>query len=127
MQQLKFLIQPGSYSLCRLDASEEIPGWVYQSAFYTISKSAHELSVICETKFVPHGIKRNDDWRLLKIDAFLDLSLTGITAKFSAPLAAAGVNLCVIATFDTDYLMVKEEKLEIAINVLKQAGFIINL
>lgn len=125
MQPLKFIILEGSYSLCRLQANDAIPSWVYGSSFYTVSKSADELSIVCESKFVPTEIKKSDGWKLLKIDAVLDLSLTGITAKFSKPLADAGINLCVIATFDTDYVMVQQEKLSIATTTLQNEGFIV--
>jgi hypothetical protein len=125
MNQLKFIILAGSYSLCRLDAKESIPSWVYSSDFYTISKSPEELSIVCESKFVPAEIRKSDNWKLLKINAVLDLSLTGITARFSKALAEANVNLCVIATFDTDYVMVQKDKLEIAKAALRNEGFIV--
>ena len=125
MSQLRFVVLPGTYSLCRLSPSEKIPAWIFNSSFYTISKTPDELSVVCESEFVPADIKKDSGWKLLRIDAVLDLSLTGITAKFSVPLAGAGVNLCVIATFDTDYVMVKEEKISIAREVLNNAGFIV--
>ncbi len=125
MQQLKFIILAGNYSLCRLNHNDALPSWVFDSSFYTISKTETESSIICETKFVPSPIRNNDGWKLLRIDAVLNLSLTGITAKFSQPLAEAGVNLCVIATFDTDYIMAKEEKLVIAKEALEKAGFIV--
>ncbi len=108
-----------------MQPSDPIPAWVSASPFYSVSKSATELSVVCGSKFVPPHIQRSDNWKLLKIDAVLDLSLTGITAKFSAPLAEAGINLCVIATYDTDYVMVKEDKLQTAKEALQKAGFIV--
>lgn len=126
MQQLSMILLPGEYSLCRLSSNESIPSWVFASAFYTISKSADELSIIAESGFVPADIKAESGWQILKIEQTLDLALTGITAKFSTALAAAGVNLCVIATYDTDYIMVKQEKLDIAIPALQKAGFIVN-
>ncbi|CAN5394566.1 ACT domain-containing protein [soil metagenome] len=125
MQEQKFIILPGNYSLCRLAANEQIPVWVFTSLFYTISKSPEELSIVCESKYVPGNIQQSNGWKLLKIDAVLDLSLTGITAKFSKPLAEAGVNLCVIATFDTDYVLVPEEKLSVATRALQNEGFIV--
>lgn len=125
MQQLKFITLKGEYSLCRLDANASIPSWIYDSDFYTISKSPEELSIVCESKYVPGNIQQNSNWKLLKIDAVLDLSLTGITARFSKPLAEAGINLCVIATFDTDYVMVQEEKLLLAAEALQKGGFIV--
>ncbi len=125
MNQLTFIILPGEYALCSLEPEEVIPDWAITSSFYTISKTVDELSVVCEAVLVPSAIKADKGWRLLKIAAVLDLSLTGITAKFSTALANADVNLCVIATYDTDYIMVKEEKLSYAISALKHAGFII--
>ena len=126
MSELSISVLPGEYALCRLNPTDIIPSWIYLSAFYTISKSPDELSVVAETKFVAEGIKCDKDWKLLKIEAVLDLSLTGITAKFSTALANEDINLCVIATYDTDYIMIKEEKLAKAKEALQYAGFIIN-
>jgi uncharacterized protein len=123
MQQLKFIVLEGSYSLCRLLADEAIPSWIFASPFYTISKSPQELFIVCESKYVPGNTQQSNGWKLLKIDAVLELSITGITAKFSKPLAEAGINLCVIATFDTDYVMVPEEKLFFAAEALQKEGF----
>jgi hypothetical protein len=118
------VVLSGEYSLCRLPAGSSLPAWVLPSSFYNISHTSEELSVVCESKYVPASILQDGDWKLLKIAAVLDLALTGITAKFSTALANAGVNLCVIATFDTDYIMVKSTKLRIAITALENAGFI---
>lgn len=123
MQQLKFITLPGNYSLCRLNPGDALPAWVFQSPFYTVSKSEIELSIVCASQYVPPSIETNGNWKLLRIDAVLDLSLTGITAKFSQPLAEAGINICVIATFDTDYVMIKEDKLDTAKKALQNAGF----
>lgn len=125
MNQLTFILIDGLFSLCRLAAEDAIPHWALSSSFYTISKTSDELSVLCESQYVPAIIKQDGNWRLLKIATVLDLSLTGITAKFSTALANAGVNLCVIATYNTDYILVKQEKLSAAINALKEADFIV--
>lgn len=127
MNALTFQLQSGYYSLCRLAPEQTIPDWVYGSAFFNISKTSDELSIVCESRLVPVEEKQNGQWRLLKILAVLDLSLTGITAQFSTVLADAAVNICVIATYDTDYVMVKEEKLSAAIEALKNAGFTVQL
>jgi uncharacterized protein len=125
MNQLRIIVLNGEFALCRLNADDKIPSWVLPSSFYNISKTTDELSVVCESNYVPENIKCDKGWQILKIADVLDLSLTGITAKFSTALADAGVNLCVIATYDTDYIMVKEEKLETAKSALINAGFII--
>ena len=123
MSKLNMQVLESEYSLCRLEVGAAIPQWAFESQFYTITKTSDELSVICESRLVPPQVKKDGEWKLLKIAAVLDLSLTGITARFSTALADADVNLCVIATYDTDYIMVKAEKLSVAIEALDAAGF----
>jgi len=124
MNQLPMMVLPGDYSLCRLPAGSSLPAWVLSSKFYNLTNTSDELSVVCESKYVPANIQQEGNWKLLKISSVLDLSLTGITAKFASALAIAGVNLCVIATFYTDYIIVKSIKLPTAIAALEKAGFI---
>jgi uncharacterized protein len=125
MSELRMILLPNEYAICRLNAEDAIPVWALGSSFYSISKTSDELSIVCESALVPDDVQAEKGWRLLKIAAVLDLSLTGITAKFSSALAEAGVNLCVIATYDTDYILIKEEKRTIAIQSLQNAGFIV--
>jgi uncharacterized protein len=120
---LQFTVLRGQFAVCQLPLDEQLPAWVYQSSFYTISKTSDELSVVCEEHLVHGEIKKSVGWKLLKINAVLDLSLTGITAQFSTALAKASVNLSVIATYNTDYILVEEVKLAIAIEALRGAGF----
>ena len=125
MNQLPFIVIDGVFSLCRLAPGDAIPSWALPSSFYTISKTSDELSVVCESLYVPAEVKQDGNWRLLKIASVLNLSLTGITAKFSTTLANADINLCVIATYETDYILVKQEKLQPAITALQHAGFFV--
>lgn len=123
MNDLTFELIPGTYSLCRMEPHEGVPSWVYLSAFFSVTKSKEELSIVCEEYLVPDDVTVEESWRLLRIVGTLDLTLTGITAKFSAPLAEADINICVIATYDTDYLMVKSDKILKTLEVLSKAGF----
>ena len=120
---LQFEVLPNRFAVCQLDMVKPLPNWVFSSSFYTVSKTADELAVVCEEDLVQDEIVKSVGWRLLKINAVLDLSLTGITAQFSTALANAGVNLSVIATYNTDYILVEEAKLTTAIEALRGAGF----
>jgi uncharacterized protein len=120
---LQFEVLPKRFAMCQLDTAKPLPNWLLRSSFYTVSKTADELSVVCEEDLVQDEILKSVGWRLLKINAVLDLSLTGITAQFSTALANAGVNLSVIATYNTDYILVEEAKLATAIEALRGAGF----
>jgi uncharacterized protein len=121
--KMEFTVLPKRFSICKLSVGDIVPEWVYQSSFYTISKTADELSVVCEEHLVKGEIKKSVGWKLLKINAVLDLSLTGITAQFSTALAKADVNLSVIATYNTDYILVEDVKLATVIEALRGAGF----
>jgi hypothetical protein len=118
------------FALVRLAPNAVVPDRVYQSVFYTISKSPNECSIVCEEHCVPEdlvadiqtGTRVEKGWRVLHLGA-MDLSLTGIAAHFTGALAQAGVNVNVIATFDTDYILVQEEKLTTALKALQEAGY----
>ncbi len=120
---LQFEVLPKRFAVCQLDMVKPLPNWLFSSSFYTVSQTADELSVVCEEDLVQEEIRKSVGWKLLKINAELDLSLTGITAQFSTALAKAGVNLSVIATYNTDYILVEEAKLTTAIEALRGAGF----
>ncbi len=78
--------------------------------------------MVCPQINVPEGIKKNEGWRGLKVEGPLDFSATGILAALVNPLAKEGVSVLALSTYDTDYLLVKEECLERAIQILSEEG-----
>ncbi len=110
-------------TVCRLPPTAKVPSWAFRDkAFSSITYTKDELSIVCPESSVPRGIKQEVGWRIFKVAGPLDFALTGILASMADPLAKAGVSIFAISTFDTDYLMVKEEKLDLALKVLKEAG-----
>ena len=77
---------------------------------------------MCPQSNVPPEIECDRDWRCLKVEGPLDLSLIGILASLTTPLARAEVGIFVMSTYDTDYVLVKEKRLEEAVLVLSQEG-----
>lgn len=91
-----------------------------------IGKTEDELSVVLPTKHVPsQTVAREDNWSGLKIEGVLDFSLVGILAKISSLLADNNISIFAISTFNTDYILVKDDKLKEAITVLVKADYII--
>jgi hypothetical protein len=76
---------------------------------------------------VPGDVRQERGWRCLKLQGPLPLNMTGVLAAVLEPLAAAQVAIFAIATFDTDYVLVREEQLEQAIAALRKAGHSIEL
>jgi hypothetical protein len=115
----------GAYAICRLDGDAPLPGWVAGHPFVSISRTAEELSVVCRQEAVPEGIRCERGWRCLRVAGTLDFSLVGVLASMLGPLADAGVSVFVQSTFDTDYLLVKEQDLLQAVEALRRAGHIV--
>jgi len=125
MPSLTLSILPDAFSICRLDPNERIPNWADAHSFVSITRTADELSLVCLDKNAPAEVNANRGWRCLKVEGPLDLSLTGILTSLAAPLAEAQIGIFAISTFDTDYLLVKEQALTEAIAVLEEAGHIV--
>jgi hypothetical protein len=119
-----FTLLNGDYSICQLKNDSTIPGWVYDSQFYSITRTKDELSIICKHVDITHdvNIKIDKHWRILKINGPLDLSLVGIIANISTLLKDNNIPLFTISTFDTDYILIKNQDLKKAIIVLNKSG-----
>lgn len=89
-----------------------------------VGKTDEEVSLVCETCNVPAGaVEREDGWRCFRIQGVLDFSLVGILAKITGVLADEGVGIFAVSTFNTDYILVKEESFERALAALAAAGY----
>ena len=92
--------------------------------FFFVSKTDEELSLVCLTKDVPQRtIERSDGWRGFRIEGTLDFSLIGILSKLSTILAENKIGIFAVSTFNTDYILVKNEAFERAMNVLATEGY----
>ncbi len=119
---LTLSLLPEKLAICRLDPDADVPTWTSGSRFLSISRTDDELSVVCAEAGVPEEVKSDRGWRCLKVAGPLDLALTGVLASLANPLAEAHINIFAISTYDTDYLLVKEESLPCSIDVLTQSG-----
>lgn len=89
-----------------------------------IGRTGEENSLVCLTEQVPGNVlEREDGWRGFYIDGVLDFSLVGILAKLSSLLAEHGISIFVISTFNTDYILVRQDKEQEAVRVLSAAGY----
>ena len=95
------------------------------NAEYTfIGKTDEEKSLVCITSDVPSNIiERDDGWKGFRIQGVLDFSLIGILAKISVILADNDIAIFAISTYNTDYILIKKENYQKAINTLNDAGY----
>ena len=101
------------YSLVDLDADYVFTG-----------KTDEEKSLVCLTGDVPpNTTQRDDGWKAFRIQGILDFSLIGILSRISGILAENNIGIFAVSTFNTDYILTKEEDYQRALDVLEHAGY----
>jgi hypothetical protein len=120
--KLKMSPLPETFAICRLPADGMAPRWAGTGLFFSVTRTSDELSVICAEANVPAGVLCNRGWRCLKVDGPLEFNAVGVVASVAQPLAAAGVSIFVVSSYDTDYLLVKRESYEQALGILRESG-----
>ena len=63
------------------------------------------------------------NWLALEVVGPLGFSLTGIMANISGVLARASISIFALSTYDTDYVLVKKQRINDAIKTLKKDGY----
>jgi hypothetical protein len=127
----KLSLLPPTFAICRLDPLDAIPVWALTGLFFTITRTDEELSIVCEEAVIDpeHGmthIKIDPGWRCLKLQGPVPFTTTGVIASLTTALADAGISVSPIATYDTDYLFVKNERLKDAVAALRAAGHVVS-
>ncbi len=120
--QLKFRQLAGVFAVCRLPSNASIPALPDAASFLSITRTADELSIVCVAEHVPENAKCESPWVCFKLEGPFPFSLTGVLASFLDPLAKAGIPIFAVSTFDTDYVLVKEESAPAALKALRDAG-----
>jgi len=120
---MKIKVLPQALTVCKVERISEID---LSRPLYFIGKTDEELSLVCETAHAPaRTLEREDGWRGFRIEGTLDFSLVGILSKLSGILAEAGIGIFAVSTYDTDYILVKAEKLNKAKDALSKRGYIV--
>lgn len=119
---LRLVVLDERLAVCRLEPDAGVPAWATVGGFFSVTRTEDELSVVCPEEHVPEGTVCERVWRALKVEGPLDFSLVGVMASLAAPVAEAGVSIFALSTYDTDYLLVKEENLDLAVATLRERG-----
>ena len=110
-----------SFVVCKVEDLSKVN---LQDEFCFIGKTDEELSVVCSSESVPENATDCDKgWKAFRIQGVLDFSLIGILSKISGILADNKIGIFAVSTYNTDYILTKEENFEKAIDVLAQNGY----
>lgn len=111
----------GDFSVCKIKSIDEVN---FKDTFVFVSVTDEEISLVCNTAYVPKDcLAVEHGWKGFRIEGNLDFSLVGILSRISAVLAEHNISIFAVSTFNTDYVLVKEEQMYRAIEVLKENGY----
>ena len=119
---LKLSLQPGRYAIAQLPAHSALPAWWPSTGMRHAGWTDEELSLVCEEAHVPDDMRCQRGWRMFKLQGPFDFALTGILKAVLDPLAAAGVGIFALSTFDTDYVLVQDHHLDLALQAFREHG-----
>ncbi len=93
------------------------------SAFFSLTRTEAELSLVIAAEHLPAGATAVEaGWLAMAVVGPLDFSLVGILSQLSSALAAAGVSIFALSTYDTDLILVRAADRDRATTALLGAG-----
>ena len=108
-------------SVCRVNDYSQTD---FDSEYCFIGKTDEEKSLVCLTDNVPSNATVCDNgWKAFRIQGILDFSLIGILSRISTLLADNKIGIFAISTYNTDYILVKQENYDKALDILLKAGY----
>ncbi len=117
-------VHPTVMAICQVDPSLAIPAWASGAAdpLVSVTRTSDELSIVIPEHAVPRSVRYEGGWQGISVRGPLEFSLTGVLAGLSAPLTDAGIPIFVVSTFDTDWLLLRADDIDRAVEVLGGAG-----
>ena len=113
------------FAVCKINDITEVN---FNDKFCFVGKTDEELSLVCSSEFVPKNtIVCDSCWRAFRIEGILDFLLTGILARAADILANAKIPIFAVSTYNTDYILIKNEFFQKALDVLKEDDYVIKI
>lgn len=118
---MKLQLLKQTFTVCQLDGIADAD---LSAPFTFLSRTDEEISLVCPVESCPESAKnRQDGWKCMRVAGMLDFSLIGILARIADCLAKAQVPLFAVSTYNTDYILFREEHTPAALEALKAAGY----
>lgn len=123
MSKLTLELMDEIFAIHSLAVNSSIPPEVFDAQVYFIAKTYEEISIVLPEEVDINSDEVEPDWRALEVVGPLGFSLTGILSNISAVLADKKISIFAISTFDTDYILVKNNKITEAITALRENNY----
>jgi uncharacterized protein len=116
---------PERFAVCRFAPDAPLPAWVFHggATTWSLTRTPRELSLVCPDDDLPPSVEQAERaWRAFEVEGPIPFDETGVIAGLVVPLAAAGIAVFAVSTYDTDLLLVREHDLARAGEALAAAG-----
>lgn len=118
--KLQLQLLDGEFAVCKLKNRNDA---VMQGKFISLTVTDDEISLVCPEENVPEEcLAVEHGWRCIKISGPLDFSLIGILADVSSALAKKQISIFAVSTYNTDYILVKTDRIKDAVKALNEQG-----
>ncbi len=118
---MELLVLTEEFTVCKVKDYSKVD---LSQPFVFTGSTDEEKSLVCPTRLVPaETTERSDGWRAFRIEGVLDFSLVGIISQISSILTDNGIGLFAVSTFNTDYVLIKKEGVERALQLLSFNGY----
>lgn len=121
--RMTLAVHPQLFTIHSFSSDTQVPAEVLSQPLFFIAKTREELSIVVDCQLTLDSLEQEENWRCLELMGPLGFSMTGIMARISATLADVQVSIFTVSTFDTDYILLKKDKLETAIRALKKQQY----
>lgn len=123
MTMLTLRLLEQTFAIHSLAPNSQIPNQIFDAPIYFLAKTHDELSIVIPEEYAINSEEVESNWRALEVVGPLGFSLTGILANISTVLANEEISIFAISTFDTDYILVKNDKVDAAKNALQNNNY----
>ncbi len=123
MTSLKFhfAIHGERLAIARLAPDAAMPAWA-RGSFVSSTRTPAELSIVCAARHVPLDVVQVRDRLALGIEGTVSMAAVGIMASLCTALANARVSVFVLATYDTDWILISVDSFDAARGALEALG-----
>ncbi len=118
-------LRPELLAVCRLPAGYPLPIWLKGAVFWSAIYTPDETSLICPQEKVPPEYQASRGWRALGVKSPREPDQAGVLAELAGLLAAAGVSVLALSTYDTDYILLPDQDLAKAQEALQSGGHLV--
>ena len=114
---------PEQIAVVRLGSGAMVPEWAESSSVFSITATATHTTLVCAARSVPKKARHVRSFTAFSALGTPDLEKPGTLLSLIAPLAAVGISVVPVATFDEPWLLVPQNDANAAAEEWRRQGF----